>query len=248
MTLLDELNQTPKYDVETYDSLVEMALITNRFVREFRALGVPVWGPIVLHFLKERMPSETHLAWEIGRKHHEMPTVDQAVKFLLERAEELKQPKQPQPQSLRAATVTTPPTPQSCAVQKPTTSSRTQSKVQTENPNITCRYWQGGHPITLCAAFRKLSLEERKKEVWWLGLCENCFSPEHTTLALSCKKRSCKVCAGLSYQYRRHNTLLCPIRPSHIEPNEQISQPSEEQGAQSLQLQAQKRAINEPKP
>lgn len=83
MNLFDELFQIPTFHGEASAALFELSLIANRFVRKFRALGAPVssWEPLFIHFVKTRMPAETHLAWENVRARNEMPNLSQLLNF-----------------------------------------------------------------------------------------------------------------------------------------------------------------------
>lgn len=260
MAIFDELYQTPSICADTSDALFELVLITNRFIREFRALGAAEgsWEPL-------RLSESTHLAWEDARMRNEMPMLSRLLNFLLERTEKMKQTEEnlnqirqdniEQNQVVQRIAQETP-------VQEPINEHRnvqpmvpdTSSRVRRNEPepmqniqlnrtvcqhgitHITCYHCAGPHPMALCGAFKSLSLIARRNRVQELKLCRNCFSAAHRAESLSCKAHPCKICAGQLLKNRWHNTLLCDRRPAGV-----IGEGREVEGATSLAYQQQAR-------
>lgn len=266
MMLFDELDSTEKCTDETYDNLIELVLITNRFVREFRTLGSPTtaWDHLFLHFLKERMPANTYLAWIRARSNYDMPTLTQALDFLRQRAESIKQALQQEPieqiEHVQPDETCQESKPENNLEQRPIRGCRNAPSIMKESQDrmrrnaqaqdvhqnrticqhgvsfVKCYHCAGPHPMALCDAFKSLGLMTRIDRVQELRLCRNCFSNSHQAESMSCKAHPCRICAGQQLSQRWHNTLLCANRPVNDNQKE-----LEEEGAASLAYQRSQR-------
>lgn len=210
MAHLEELQNMPKLELESHDSLRSMVDGTNRVIRQLRVAGSPVehWDQIIVHALISRMPPRTLNAWETSQDLMVMPPLDDVLKFLERRARgivNLKINGKQKPidgkfkEQMKAKSI------QSAAIKRKESKNSNDSK-KSKNSSPICHHCQGSHPLYRCGTFLKMHPAQRKARVINLNLCQNCFSPHHAAGSEKCRFGVCKNCNLNEY----HNSVLCP--------------------------------------
>lgn len=220
MSHLDELFGMLKLQRESYDGLRWMIDTTNSVTRQLRAQGSPVdhWNHVIVHVLINRMPPRTLMAWEEKDDHNGMPTQEEVLKFLSQRARSQLNYEQPLHMNYegqnRAENLNRQmPDRAGTSNQNKFTGTKpkqqfVQQKKDEQKTGVSCNMCKQPHPMYRCASFQILNLKERWNKVRELNLCANCFSTNHRAGSLSCRSGPCKRCNKGS----NHNTLLCHIQ------------------------------------
>lgn len=211
MSHLDNLFELPRLNYESYNGLRHLIDTTNSVIRQLRATGsrVEAWEEVIVHALITRMPPRTLTAWEEKYDLVEMPTQEEVMKFLAQRARsQLKQQASNSNYNNNnnnnsSSNVNQPEAEKSN--QKYTGTKPKQGKVENTKQGISCHNCGQPHPMFRCSRFQSLSVKERVSRVRELNLCANCFAPNHRAGTSSCNSGPCKRCNKGLY----HNTLLC---------------------------------------
>lgn len=236
---LEELNNMPKLSLETHEGLRSLVDTTNRVLRQLAspAIRAPVqhWDNFVVHLLMVRCPQRTLTAWESTHHQREMPTLAAFTDFLNQRAMSLIAIGQSNGNERNNKPNTNNGNNQKGKVQQqqqqqPQKGNRIQNS-SSENQPRTLSCYNCGHPHQMyrCLAFQKMSVEQRKKRVRELNLCDNCLMPGHRAGQPQCRFGACKRCNRNQF----HNTMLCEIPAPSVNTAQVTNGPSTSQGEAS---------------
>ncbi|XP_070527506.1 uncharacterized protein [Cardiocondyla obscurior] len=179
----------PTYDKESAQGLSKLADDTQQHLASLKALGVSVGPEMIIHIIENKMPKNTLEKWEASLGRDEIPNLDQLYEFLYKSAV--------------------------CASKRERVKLNDTEKSKAEPPNkrrkisnqsfmtnvtrncSVCKTKK--HPLYLCDAFKKMTVQQRIDTVKSAKLCYNCMRSHRGT---QCKFSNCTICQ------KRHNTLL----------------------------------------
>lgn len=203
--ILRSLFAMPTLENPTQAGLRRIIDTTHEATRQLRSLGVPVehWDQILVHLIIERLDEKTANDWMMQRN-NALPTIVEVSAFLERRARSLchAQPEPMQAGHKRKNPMDTSKTDGGPSRREHSEHNATDSSASREA--IVCKCCDGAHHVFRCEKFMKMTLEQRRAEVYKWKLCKNCLKPYHPLA--QCKFGECIRC------HEKHNSTLCPKR------------------------------------
>ncbi|KAL0111278.1 hypothetical protein PUN28_012882 [Cardiocondyla obscurior] len=188
---LSKILNLPILERESTSGLTKLADDTQQHLASLSALGVSVGSEMVVHILETKLPKHTIDKWEIGLERDEVPTLDQLYEFLYKTAVSASKRERAK-SSDSERNKSEPP------IKRRKFQSANQAFVANTTPNCAaCKIKR--HPIYLCDAFKKLTVQKRIDLVKKARLCYICLRSHNNK---PCKFMNCTICN------KRHNSLL----------------------------------------
>lgn len=191
------LLSTPPVESESTDSLQTFVNHVRWHLRSLALLNEPVttWDVPILELMLSKLPIDTRIAFETANNDDERSTIEDLMKFLIQRAQTL---------DLYTRVYELPASPKTS---KKCSRNKRSSRRMPDQPSrsgfvgtacVICN--DSGHTIYRCEQFCRLSAHDRTRAVQEEDLCMNCLKPGHAVQ--DCRSSGCKICGAL------HNTLL----------------------------------------
>ncbi|XP_054738012.1 uncharacterized protein LOC129244417 [Anastrepha obliqua] len=157
-------------------------------------MGLPVaeWDAVVVPIIVSKLPITTQREWNMSCSPTEIPSLDELLTFLGQRAHSL---------STTVVTWTNGVEFTSKSHQRAGGPSRAVRSHVVSAGEGKCTYCQGAHRIMKCARFLGMKYEDRITAAKATKLCFNCLKQGHS--ARQCPSGNCRHCG------RKHNSLLC---------------------------------------
>lgn len=181
---------------ETSNGIKKLLDTTNETLQQLNNLGVnsDSWDHLLIYMTVQRLPAETHQAWEQERsKIQDLPTFEDLKKFLLARFRTLEMVG-----NNKSKSTTQQATPIS-SKEKPQQPSRTQAFHTGRRAD--CPVCCESHTVRGCPQFLKMTPGQKIETVKRKGLCLNCLGQGH-------KSSNCPSSKGCFQCKRKHHTLL----------------------------------------
>lgn len=159
----------------------------NKHMRALKSLGQPTehWDTLIIFQISSKLDSETSRQWEAHRSENEVPTLQNIISFLKDRADLL----------------------ETLASNNPKVFKTNKGHNQDSNKAFVsatqafkCKFCKADHKIYNCNEFLKLPISARIEQVKKLNLCLNCLNGGHSIR--ECRFGACKKCNS------KHNSLL----------------------------------------
>ncbi|XP_054734809.1 uncharacterized protein LOC129242278 [Anastrepha obliqua] len=179
---------------DTPTALLFIVDTVHESLRALHVMGLPVaeWDAVVVPIIVSKLPITTQREWNMSCSPTEIPSLDELLTFLGQRAHSL------------STTVVT----WSNGVEFTSKShhraggpSRAVRSHVVSAEEGKCTYCQGAHRIMKCARFLVMKYEDRITAAKATKLCFNCLKQGHS--ARQCPSGNCRHCG------RKHNSLLC---------------------------------------
>ncbi|XP_025263732.1 uncharacterized protein LOC112637714 [Camponotus floridanus] len=190
-THLDELLKFPNITKKNKaESIRQFIWHIQTHVKSLEALQQPVfeWETIIITLAKKKLDFTKQRDWQNivkGKTPHNMPRLDEFIKFLTERCHMLRVLNNSKEKS---------------AAQRQQQQKKSEKKISLASTSSICKICNGDHPVYKCDELFKTATSERFKLVREKQHCVNCLKPGH--YAKNCKASFCKNCQG------KHNTIL----------------------------------------
>ncbi|KAL0852653.1 hypothetical protein ABMA27_012494 [Loxostege sticticalis] len=202
---LNNLFSTDKINHESHTSLRYLVDHVSKNLRALNTLGQPTeqWDSLIIYMITAKLDSVTSLKWEEHKNNlSDLPTLENFFSFIRNRADILETLVAGQNERKNNY---------SSANKNINYSYQNKNKdvkgtcLVSSMENISeclCLFCsEQGHKVFSCEKFKKLSVEDRMKEIVKLRLCTNCLGEGHKSF--NCRlKISCRVCK------KKHNSLL----------------------------------------
>ncbi|KAL0832994.1 hypothetical protein ABMA28_001117 [Loxostege sticticalis] len=194
---LNNLFSTDKINHESHTSLRYLVDHVSKNLRALNTLGQPTeqWDSLIIYMITAKLDSVTSLKWEEHKNNlSDLPTLENFFSFIRNRADILETLVAGQNERKNNY---------SSANKNINYSNQNKNKdvkgtcLVSSMENISeclCLFCsEQGHKVFSCEKFKKLSVEDRMKEIVKLRLCTNCLGEGHKSF--NCRlKISCRVC------------------------------------------------------
>ncbi|XP_017469235.1 PREDICTED: uncharacterized protein LOC108361179 [Rhagoletis zephyria] len=166
---------------ESAKSLLAIVDTVHESLRALRVMEVPVdkWDALAVPIVTSKLPTITKRDWSMRCSSHEIPLLEDLLKFLEKRAHSLCQ--ETSIESVRLP--------------------RTVKSNVVSTVDGKCAHCHGIHRITRCPTLAAMSPGARFEAVKGSKLCYNCLRAGHSSK--QCSSGGCRNCG------RQHNTLFC---------------------------------------
>lgn len=172
--------------------------LTKSLLR-YEETKVQHWDPIIMSIALRKLDGETLGLWKRERPQRDIPKLAPFMQFLDNRAESM-EGGVTTTQSTQNQQSQNQPQPPSGAGQTPASGGGNQLRSQIRRP-VKCMMCGGEHQLFSCSTFKKLPLDQRRRRVEQLRVCENCLKPKCSPDR--CKLGPCRTCNV------KHNGLIC---------------------------------------
>jgi len=193
--------EQPALSFGSSDGMRNLIDTTKQNLQALKSLGAPTdsWDMIIVYIVCEKLDFNSRREWEMNRSSMEVPTINELFEFLERRSQALKLTKpvnkggQLNPKSSHGNSQKFHPYKHSASSYHVTSTAKTGGATL-------CPICSKNHKIYYCIQFCKLAVEERRRKVSQLRLCENCLQKNH--IARDCKSRGCFKCG------KKHHTSI----------------------------------------
>ncbi|XP_041564650.1 uncharacterized protein LOC121467327 [Drosophila elegans] len=187
-SLLDTFVNLPSTSRADVSILPKVTVGATEIVRGLDAAGQISRDCWVIHFILAKIHTETRRKWIEDSRELESPTVDDLLKFLDRRCEEIELSKSEPDKVFQVGS------------QQNTAKRSSHALVSTEEGAcVKCNSKE--HNIFICPKFMDLSVEQRRTFVKAKSLCFNCLKFGHVSRRCE-SKFTCRIC------HNRHHSLL----------------------------------------
>ena len=196
----------PKISNESASSIKSLIDVTCECLASLQNLKVNTvnWDPLLIYLLVQKLPPDTHRAWEESLSDcKEFPTWMMLQKFL----------------ELRFRTLEAIGDGKSKTISSPSkTPHSSNSKIQSFHATqVSCKVCNDNHSLRLCNKFLKMNVKSRSDVVRTKGYCFNCLGHNHL-MSKCLSSQTCSKCK------KKHHTLL---HQSHVNDTKRVSTSTE---------------------
>ncbi|XP_026474282.1 uncharacterized protein LOC113377981 [Ctenocephalides felis] len=200
---LSSLFNLPNLTRDTFEHLNSFLNTARQQVLSLKSVydDAKYWDLVFIFLFTKKLDDKTCLAWNLHRN-TDLPTLEQFFEFLTSRISALEATFRSEPSSSKSKF-----------------NSKPVNFISKQKSKRICPFCKRNHPLFNCDAFKKLSVQERKKFANKNNCCEKCLDGFHALA--SCKYTgSCRVCKS-----ELHNTLLHSAQSDQI--SHQVDKPSD---------------------